>query len=168
VCWKFGSASGWLVAVMARLVGNGGHVTGMEIIPELAAQSQADLGRLGIDNVSVLAADGAEGHSAGAPFDRVMITAATWDLPAVLFDQVAEGWRVLVPVELRGGGCQVTVLRRELRGSWRSGLCRAGSCAARGAGRRWFGAFCQARKIGKRCCTTQLDRRCALAASGSS
>jgi hypothetical protein len=42
-----------------------------------------------------------------------MITAASWDLPAVLFDQVAEGGRVLVPVELRGGGCQVTVLRRE-------------------------------------------------------
>jgi protein-L-isoaspartate(D-aspartate) O-methyltransferase len=110
---EIGSGSGSLVAVMARLVGNGGHVTGMEIIPELAAQSQADLRRLGIDNVSVLAADGAEGHSAGAPFDRVMITAATWDLPAVLFDQVAEGGRVLMPVELRGGGCQVTVLRRE-------------------------------------------------------
>jgi protein-L-isoaspartate(D-aspartate) O-methyltransferase len=110
---EIGSGSGWLAAVMAQLVGKGGHVTGMEIIPELAAQSQADLERLGIDNVSVLAADGAEGHAAGAPFDRVMITAASWDLPTVLFDQVAEGGRVLVPVELRGGGCQVTVLRRE-------------------------------------------------------
>jgi protein-L-isoaspartate(D-aspartate) O-methyltransferase len=110
---EIGSGSGWLAAVMAQLVGKGGHVTGMEIIPELAAQSQADLERLGIDNVSVLAADGAEGHAAGAPFDRVMITAASWDLPTVLFGQVTEGGRVLVPVELRGGGCQVTVLRRE-------------------------------------------------------
>jgi protein-L-isoaspartate(D-aspartate) O-methyltransferase len=110
---EIGSGSGWLAAVMARLVGEGGHVTGIEIIPELAAQSQADLERLRIDNVSVLAADGAQGHAAGAPFDRVMITAATWDLPAVLFDQVAEGGRVLMPVELRGGGCQVTVLRHE-------------------------------------------------------
>jgi protein-L-isoaspartate(D-aspartate) O-methyltransferase len=110
---EIGSGSGWLAAVMARLVGEGGHVTGIEIIPQLAAQSQADLARLGIDNTSVLAADGAQGHAAGVPFDRVMITAACWDLPAVLFDQVAEGGRVLVPVELRGGGCQVTVLRRE-------------------------------------------------------
>ena len=110
---EIGSGSGWLAAVMARLVGEGGHVTGMEIIPELAAQSQADLERLGIDNISLLAADGAQGHTAGAPFDRVMITAACWDPPAVLFDQVAEGGRVLMPVELRGGGCQVTVLRRE-------------------------------------------------------
>jgi protein-L-isoaspartate(D-aspartate) O-methyltransferase len=110
---EIGSGSGWLAAVMARLVGEGGHVTGIEIIPQLAAQGQADLARLGIDNTSVLAADGAQGHAAGVPFDRVMITAACWDLPAVLFDQVAEGGRVLVPVELRGGGCQVTVLRRE-------------------------------------------------------
>jgi protein-L-isoaspartate O-methyltransferase len=56
---EIGSGSGWLAAAMAQLVGKGGHVTGMEIIPELAAQSQADLERLGIDNVSVLAADGA-------------------------------------------------------------------------------------------------------------
>jgi protein-L-isoaspartate(D-aspartate) O-methyltransferase len=51
---EIGSGSGWLAAVMAELVGKGGRVTGMEIIPELAAQSQADLRRLGIDNVSVL------------------------------------------------------------------------------------------------------------------
>ena len=110
---EIGSGSGWLAAVMARLVGKNGHVTGMEIIPDLAEQSQADLARLGIDNVSVLAADGAQGHAAGAPFDRVMTTAGSWDVPEVLFDQVAEGGRVLAPVELRGGGCQVTVLRHE-------------------------------------------------------
>jgi protein-L-isoaspartate(D-aspartate) O-methyltransferase len=109
---EIGSGSGWLAAVMAQLVGAGGHVTGIEIIPELVVQSRADLGRLGIANVSLLAADAAEGHAADAPFDRVIVTAACWDLPVVLFDQVAEGGRVLVPVELRGGGCQVTVLRR--------------------------------------------------------
>lgn len=110
---EIGSGSGWLAAVMAHLVGTGGHVTGIEIIPELVAQCRADLGRLGIANVSLLAADGAKGHAADAPFDRVIVTAASWDLPVVLFDQVAEGGRVLVPVELRGGGCQVTVLRRD-------------------------------------------------------
>jgi protein-L-isoaspartate(D-aspartate) O-methyltransferase len=110
---EIGSGSGWLAAVMAQLVGAGGHVTGIEIIPELVVQSRADLGRLGIANVSLLEADGAEGHAADAPFDRVIITAACWDLPVILFDQVAEGGCVLVPVELRGGGCQVTVLRRD-------------------------------------------------------
>jgi protein-L-isoaspartate O-methyltransferase len=78
---EIGSGSGWLAAVMARLVGDDGYVTGLEIISELAAQGRADLARLGIDNVSVLTADGAQGHAATAPFDRVIITAATWDLP---------------------------------------------------------------------------------------
>ena len=42
-----------------------------------------------------------------------MITAAVWDFPTMLFDQVAEGGLVLMPVELRGGGCQVSVFRRD-------------------------------------------------------
>jgi protein-L-isoaspartate(D-aspartate) O-methyltransferase len=110
---EIGSGSGWLAAVMAHLVGESGHVTGIEIITELAEQSRADLAAVGVENVTMLAADGTLGHAPGAPFDRVMITAATWDLPTVLFEQVAEGGRALIPVELRGGGCQVTVLRRE-------------------------------------------------------
>ena len=88
-------------------------MTGVEIIPDLAAQSRADLASLGLSHVSVLATDGAQGHPAGAPYDRVMVTAAAWELPTMLFEQLAEGGRVLVPVELRGGGCQITVLRRE-------------------------------------------------------
>ena len=109
---EIGSGSGWLAAVIARLVGEAGQVTGIEIIPELAEQSRADLAGLGLGTVTVTATDGAAGFPAGAPFDRVMITAATWALPAVLFRQVAEGGLVLAPVELRGGGCQVSVLRR--------------------------------------------------------
>ena len=110
---EIGSGSGWLAAVMARLVGKSGTVTGIEIIPELAAQSRIDLAALGLRNVTVLATDGARGHPEGAPFDRVMITAAVWDFPTMLFDQVAEGGLVLMPVELRGGGCQVSVFRRD-------------------------------------------------------
>jgi protein-L-isoaspartate(D-aspartate) O-methyltransferase len=110
---EIGSGSGWLAAVVAHLVGKSGHVTGIEIITELAEQGRADLAALGVENVTMLAGDGMLGHAPGAPFDRVMITAATWDLPTVLFEQVAEGGRALIPVELRGGGCQVTVLRRE-------------------------------------------------------
>lgn len=44
---EIGSGSGWLAAVMARLVGKGGHVAGLEIIPELAARSQGPNSRVG-------------------------------------------------------------------------------------------------------------------------
>ena len=97
---------------MAHLVGWEGQITGIEIIPRLAAQSRTDLVALERSNVTILTKDGTSGHSDGAPFDRVMITAATWDLPSPLFDQVSDGGCVLVPIELRGtGSCQVTLLR---------------------------------------------------------
>ena len=110
---EIGSGSGWLAAVMARLAGPGGRVVGVELIPDLAAQSRADLAALDIANVEIIAGDGASGHAPAAPYDRAIITAATWDVPASLFDQVVEGGLILVPVELRSrDGCDVTVLRR--------------------------------------------------------
>jgi protein-L-isoaspartate(D-aspartate) O-methyltransferase len=111
---EIGSGSGWLAAVMARLVGPEGRVTGIELIPDLAAQSRADLAATGVGNVQIITGDGTRGHAAGAPYDRAIVTAAAWDVPAALLDQVAEGGRALVPIELRGGdGCEVTVLRRQ-------------------------------------------------------
>ena len=110
---EIGSGSGWLAAVMARLVGPAGRVVGIELIAELAAQSRTDLAALGIDTVEIVTGDGDLGHAASAPFDRAMVTAATWALPLALFEQVAEGGLVLAPIELRSAdGCVVTLLRR--------------------------------------------------------
>jgi protein-L-isoaspartate(D-aspartate) O-methyltransferase len=110
---EVGSGSGWLAAIMSRLVGETGHVTGIEIIPELAAQSRMDAAAVGLSNLRIHAGDGTLGYAADAPYDRVMFTAATWDLPAVFFEQIAEGGRLLLPIALRGGDCQVAVLERE-------------------------------------------------------
>ncbi len=111
---EIGSGSGWLAAIMAYLVGPEGKVVGIELLPDLAAQSRTDSEALSFGNVTIITGDGTRGHPAGAPYDRAIITAATWDVPAALLDQVAGGGRVLVPVELRGGdGCDVTVLQRQ-------------------------------------------------------
>ncbi len=74
---EIGSGSGWLAAVMARLVGPKGQVTGIELIPDLATQSRANLATLGIGNVEVITGDGTRGHAAGAPCNTSVITAAT-------------------------------------------------------------------------------------------
>ena len=98
----------------ARLVAPAGRVVGIELIPELAAQSRDDLAAAGVTNVEIVTGDGTRGSPAGAPYDRAIITAATWDVPTVLLDQVAEGGCALVPIELRSAdGCDVTLLRRE-------------------------------------------------------
>ncbi len=111
---EIGSGSGWLAAIMGRLVGPSGRVAGIELLPDLARQSRMDVEALAVENVEIITGDGAQGHGAGAPYHRAMITAGAWDLPAVLFDQVADGGSILAPIELRdGSGCEVTVLRRQ-------------------------------------------------------
>ncbi len=110
---EIGSGSGWLAAVIGRLVGPEGSVTGIEILAGLAAQSRIDLAAVGADNVTILTGDAGRGHAASGPFDRVMITAGVWDLPALVFDAVVEGGRVLAPIELRDSRwCHVAALRR--------------------------------------------------------
>jgi protein-L-isoaspartate(D-aspartate) O-methyltransferase len=110
---EIGSGSGWLAAIVAHLVGEDGQVTGIEIIPDLAEQSRADLAAQGQTRVKILVQDGTMGHPDGAPFDRVVITAAGWSLPSALFALVADGGAVLFPLVLRGStDGQVTVLRR--------------------------------------------------------
>lgn len=111
---EIGSGSAWLAAIMGRLVGPSGKVVGIELLPELAQQSRRDLEAHAVENVEIITGDGAHGHGAGAPYHRAMVTAGVWDLPAVLFDQVADGGSILAPIELRdGSGCEVTVLRRQ-------------------------------------------------------
>ena len=110
---EIGCGSGWLLAVMAHLAGPGGRTTGVEIIPDLADQARADLAGLGCADAAVLTGDATRAPIPGGPFDRVIVTAATWDIPAALFDCVAAGGRLLVPLRLpRDEGCEVTLLRR--------------------------------------------------------
>ncbi len=109
---EIGSGSGWLAGILAHLTGPQGHVTGMEIIASLAARSRGDLAACGLTNVTILAQDGALGCTAAAPFDRVIVTAGVWDLPAMLFEQVTQDGLVIVPVELSGSSaCRVALLR---------------------------------------------------------
>ncbi len=117
---EIGSGSGWLAAVMSRLVGDAGRVVGVEIIADLAEQSRRDFEALGLKNIAVYAADGMRGCPQEAPFDKTMITAATWDFPIALFAQVKDGGFVLAPIATDTfGGCLVALLKLE------SGIFRA-------------------------------------------
>jgi len=109
---EVGSGGGWLAAIMARAVGRDGKVTGVEIIPDLVAQSRRDLAALGIGNIEIVDGDGALGWAAGAPYDRIVVTAACPDVPAAFYDQLRDGGLLVVPVRNRGGAEDVLVLRK--------------------------------------------------------
>lgn len=91
--------SGYAAAVMSFLCQN---VTAIEQDPDLVATAQSALAATNISGVTVKMGDAMAGDSAGAPYDVILISAAVSDVPATLFDQLAEGGRLLAVVQ-RGG-----------------------------------------------------------------
>ena len=89
-----GSGSGWTTALLAHLVGPEGRVDGVEIEPDLVAFGSANLAATGQPWASIRPAEpGVLGLPAGAPYDRVLVSAEARDLPAALVDQLASGRR---------------------------------------------------------------------------
>ena len=114
---EVGSGSGWLAGILSCLVGPSGRVTGIEIIPELATQSMVDLRSLGIRNVEIVCSDGRLGYDRQAPYDRVIFTAAAYDLPASIYEQMVPGGLLILPVRTAAGrGETIYILRRTAAG----------------------------------------------------
>jgi len=92
---EIGGGSGYQTAILAQL---GAAVWMIEINPRLAERARERLERLGYKNVEVLAGDGSEGLAAHAPYNVVIVSAATPSVSPVLLGQLAEGARLVVPV----------------------------------------------------------------------
>ncbi|HUT74950.1 MAG TPA: protein-L-isoaspartate(D-aspartate) O-methyltransferase [Armatimonadota bacterium] len=92
---EVGTGSGYQAAVLAELCR---RVYSIERIPELAARAQRLLAELGYDNVEVVVGDGTLGLPGHAPYDGIIVTAATPALPLPWIEQLAEGGRMVVPV----------------------------------------------------------------------
>ncbi len=94
---EVGTGSGYLTALLAELCG---HVYSIELHESLASRSRMTLQRLGYGNATVSAGDGAQGLPQYAPFHAIVVSAAAADVPKPLFDQLAEGGRMVMPVGL--------------------------------------------------------------------
>lgn len=92
---EIGTGSGYQAAVLSRIART---VYSLERIDELARAAAQTLGGLGYQNVSVKAFDGTYGYPAAAPFDRILITAGTAEIPETLLAQLAVGGRLVAPV----------------------------------------------------------------------
>ncbi|MFN3467088.1 MAG: protein-L-isoaspartate(D-aspartate) O-methyltransferase [Candidatus Brocadiales bacterium] len=92
---EIGTGSGYQAAILSPIVR---EVHTMEIKRDLAKGAREILQRLGYDNVTVYAGDGYLGLPGEAPFDAIMITAATPEIPPALLDQLGPGGRMVVPI----------------------------------------------------------------------
>lgn len=94
---EIGTGTGWNAALLAWRVG-AENVTTVEIDPVLAEQARGALDAAGFGKVTVIVGDGMLGHSAGAPYDRVIATVGVREVPHAWVGQTAPGGRLVVPL----------------------------------------------------------------------
>ena len=87
-----GCATGYAAALVAHFAA---QVSATESDPALVAKAGATLGQLGITNVTVKTAAAADGDTADAPFDVIVVNGATEVVPTALFGQLKEGGRLV-------------------------------------------------------------------------
>lgn len=93
-----GSGSGWTSALLGRLVEPNGSVHAVERIPELVAIGQHNATDSGVKNVSFHQAGDTFGLPEHAPYDCILVSASTDELPPELIDQLRTGGRIVIPV----------------------------------------------------------------------
>ena len=92
---EIGTGSGYQAAILAEIVDT---VYTIEIITELHRSSSARLRSLRYDNVRTRNADGYHGWEDAAPFDAIVVTAATEHIPPPLIKQLKDGGLMVIPV----------------------------------------------------------------------
>ena len=108
---EIGTGSGYQTAILAQL---SQEVYSIERIGPLLTRTRGRLGELRINNVRLRHADGLLGLSEAAPFDGIILTAATPHIPPALLEQLAIRGRMVFP---RGTSEQVLcVIERNLQG----------------------------------------------------
>jgi len=112
--FELGTGSGYQAAVISRLARS---VHTMEIIPELAREAESNLDEADIDNVRVYRGDAYYGLPEEAPFDAIVVTAASDHIPPPLIRQLKPGARMVIPVGRPFLTQQLTLVRKKANGS---------------------------------------------------
>ena len=92
---EVGTGSGYQTAVLAALAR---RVCSIERRPALAARARSIIEGYGITNVWIRVGNGTLGWPDEAPFDRILVAAGGPTVPPPLFQQLAEGGRMVVPL----------------------------------------------------------------------
>jgi protein-L-isoaspartate(D-aspartate) O-methyltransferase len=94
---EIGTGLGYQAAILAQLAGK---VYSIEVIEELARQAEQRLRRQGCNNVELRIGNGCHGWSEHAPFDKVIVTAASDLICAPLIHQLKAGGKMVAPAGL--------------------------------------------------------------------
>ena len=92
---EIGTGSGYQTAILAEL---SSRVYTIERIKSLLIKARKLLAKLGYDNILFKAFDGTLGWKEYAPFDAIMVTAGSPNIPKPFKEQMADNGRMIIPV----------------------------------------------------------------------
>ena len=115
--FELGTGSGYQAAVLGAL---GAEVYSVEIVPELGERARATLDELGHTTVQTRIGDGYFGWDEAAPFDAIVVTAASEHIPPPLLQQLKPGGRMIIPVGSRFLTQKLVLVSRDQEGSVRT------------------------------------------------
>ncbi|MCT9003547.1 methyltransferase, FxLD system [Streptomyces rhizosphaerihabitans] len=95
-------SNGYNAALIQELVGSDGTVTTVDIDRDVVDRARLCLDDAGYGQVKTVLADGEAGVPDEAPYDRIIVTAAAWDIPPSWISELAEKGRLVVPLTVRG------------------------------------------------------------------
>jgi protein-L-isoaspartate(D-aspartate) O-methyltransferase len=111
---EVGTGSGYQAAILAHLAAEVVTVERYRTLAEVAGQR---LRSLDLENVTVIVGDGTLGAPEHAPFDRIIVTAATTEVPPALVEQLREGGILIAPVGPPGGVQTLMQYRKAVEGA---------------------------------------------------
>jgi protein-L-isoaspartate(D-aspartate) O-methyltransferase len=106
---EIGTGSGYQTALLGLLAS---MVFSVERVPHLARTARSALETAGIRNVTILVGDGSLGWRPFAPYDAILVSAASPEVPAPLIEQLADRGRMVIPLGDRDAQT-LTVVERQ-------------------------------------------------------
>ncbi|MCD6265118.1 MAG: protein-L-isoaspartate(D-aspartate) O-methyltransferase [Deltaproteobacteria bacterium] len=95
IALEVGTGSGYQAAVLSKIVKK---VYTVEIITPLGKDAEKRLNEMGYKNITVKVGDGYFGWKQYAPFDCIIVTAASDHIPPPLIKQLKNGGKMAIPV----------------------------------------------------------------------
>ncbi len=105
---EIGTGSGYQAAVLSELCDS---VFSIEVVAPLGVEARERLAQLGYGTIRIKIGDGYQGWSEHAPYQSIIVTCSPTHIPKALKEQLAEGGKMIIPVE-QNYGQQLVLLEK--------------------------------------------------------
>ncbi len=85
---EIGTGSGYTAAIISKIIGKKGDIFSIDIIPQITEMAKKNLAKEKIKNIRLFCNDGSKGLKKYAPYDRILVNAASAEIPKELLKQL--------------------------------------------------------------------------------